>query len=195
MCLIGGNISEILKKDSMLDDKKLIRSIKDDGRDALRQVYECYRADMLALAMTFTGNQSTAEDIVHDVFVRFAGNITSLKIRTSLKGYLLTSVANQARNILRKKSEIPIGDENEITGNERCGPDNTIEQDETKKEIDKALGQLPDEQKEIIILHLQGGLKFTEIAREKKVSVNTVKSRYRYALEKMRSQLDCEVLR
>jgi DNA-directed RNA polymerase specialized sigma24 family protein len=48
-------------------------------------------------------------------------------------------------------------------------------------------------EREVIVLHLQGGLKFGEIAQSQNVSVNTVQSRYRYGLNKMRSILDGEV--
>jgi len=52
---------------------------------------------------------------------------------------------------------------------------------------------LPDEQREIIVLHLQSKLPFREIATLREISINTAMSRYRYGLEKMRSALDGEL--
>jgi RNA polymerase sigma-70 factor (ECF subfamily) len=53
--------------------------------------------------------------------------------------------------------------------------------------------ELPDEQREIVVLHLQGRMPFREIARLQGISVNTAMSRYRYGLDKLRSALDGEL--
>ena len=55
-----------------------------------------------------------------------------------------------------------------------------------------ALAELPYEQREVIVLHLHGELRFREIARYQGVSTNTVQSRYRYGLDKLRTLLKQE---
>ena len=65
--------------------------------------------------------------------------------------------------------------------------------DEARHRVGDALGQLPYEQREVILLHLHSGLTFREIAGARKMSINTVQSRYRYGLQKMRSFLNSEV--
>ena len=55
------------------------------------------------------------------------------------------------------------------------------------------MGVLPEEQREILVLHLQSKLPFREIARLREISINTAMSRYRYGLEKIRSALDGEL--
>ena len=52
-----------------------------------------------------------------------------------------------------------------------------------------ALASLPDEQREVVILHIHGELKFREIAEMLGVSSNTAQSRYRYALSALRKLL------
>jgi len=52
-----------------------------------------------------------------------------------------------------------------------------------------ALARLPLEQRETIVLHLNGGMKFKEIARMQKIPLSTVQGRYRYGLEKLRTIL------
>jgi len=59
--------------------------------------------------------------------------------------------------------------------------------------LEAVMDLLPDEQKEIIVLHLQSRLPFREIAELKEMSINTALSRYRYGLEKIRSALDGEL--
>jgi RNA polymerase sigma-70 factor (ECF subfamily) len=58
-----------------------------------------------------------------------------------------------------------------------------------------ALAKIPFEQREVIILHLKGGMRFREIAAAQGVPIGTVQGRYRYGLEKLRSLLNEEVIR
>ena len=59
--------------------------------------------------------------------------------------------------------------------------------------VGDALAELPYEQREVILLHLHSGLTFREIAASQKMSINTVQSRYRYGLQKLKSELNSEV--
>ena len=52
---------------------------------------------------------------------------------------------------------------------------------------------MPEEQREVVLLRLKSGLKFRDIAKLQQTSINTVLSRYRYGLERLRSLLDGEV--
>jgi len=64
---------------------------------------------------------------------------------------------------------------------------------EESKLLTDALAEIPFEQREVIILRLQGGLKFREIAATQGVSVSTVQGRYHYGLDKLRVVLNGEV--
>jgi RNA polymerase sigma-70 factor (ECF subfamily) len=62
-------------------------------------------------------------------------------------------------------------------------------QDDEIKIVMRALEKLAPEQREVIVLHLQGDMKFRQIATMLDVSVNTAQSRYRYGMEKLRQLL------
>ena len=81
-----------------MEDKLLIWRCKRGSRDALRRIYEKYHVDLLKLAVALTGEVNTAEDIVHDVFVRFAESIDRISLTGSLKGYLVVSAVNAVIN-------------------------------------------------------------------------------------------------
>jgi RNA polymerase sigma-70 factor (ECF subfamily) len=68
-----------------------------------------------------------------------------------------------------------------------------ILRNEELENLNNALAELPYEQREIVILHVHGGMKFKAIAKSQNVSINTVQSRYRYGIEKLRSLLNGEV--
>jgi RNA polymerase sigma-70 factor (ECF subfamily) len=76
---------------------------------------------------------------------------------------------------------------------DHLSPEQWILADERVTKLNDALAQLPYEQREVVILHLQAGMKFRAIAASQNVSINTVQSRYRYALDRLRSLLDGEI--
>ena len=69
-------------------------------------------------------------------------------------------------------------------------PERATASGELAARIDGAMAGLPGEQREVIVLHLQGRLPFREIAKLKAISINTAMSRYRYGLEKIHSALN-----
>ncbi len=177
----------------MLEDKLLVWKLKRGSSDALRQIYEKYKRDLLALALALSNDKGAAEDVVHDVFVSFVQFAEKLKLRTSLKSYLLSCIANRVRNLNREKSQQAIRlDEAGSINSDSDGPEQLAKASEELQRIGCAMVQLPYEQREVIILHLQDGMKFRTIARSQGVSINTIQSRYRYGLNKLRSLLNSE---
>jgi len=117
-----------------------------------------------------------------------------LQLRENLKSYLSTAVANRVRNSIRKKTELTLDlDGLEIEAGYLSQPERLAMSREQLQKIASALAELPYEQREVIILHLQNGLKFKDIASSRQVSVNTIQSRYRYGLKKLRLTLDGEM--
>jgi RNA polymerase sigma factor (sigma-70 family) len=178
----------------MIEDKLLVWKFKHGSNDALCQIYEKYKDNLLRLATGLLNETSAAEDIVHDCFVSLAQSPDRLNLRGNLKSYLATSVVNRVRSRLRSRGRHKTtnlnGAESAISDTKR--PEQWIIYNERLKQLNNALAQLPYEQREAISLHLQGGMKFREIAKSQDVSTSTIQSRYRYGLDKLRSILDSE---
>ena len=85
----------------MVEDKLLIFRFKQGRNSALRQIYDKYKVELLKLSVVLMGDVNMAEDIVHDVFVKFAQSADRIRLSGSLKNYLVTSVINRIRNYLR----------------------------------------------------------------------------------------------
>ncbi|MHC4095792.1 MAG: RNA polymerase sigma factor [Planctomycetota bacterium] len=178
----------------MIEDKLLMWKFKRGSRDALQRIYEKYVGYLVTLATALLNDLNTAEDIVHDFFVSFAQSSEKLRLDGSLRGYLATCVANRARDKMRTRRRQPLAldEANSICSNAR-GAELSAVCSEELQQLSCAIAQLPYEQREIIILHLQGGMMFSHIARSQGISVNTIRSRYRYGLDKLRSLLNSEV--
>jgi RNA polymerase sigma-70 factor (ECF subfamily) len=178
----------------MIEDKLLIWKLKSGDGTALARIYEKYKNDLLRIASGLSSRRSIAEDIVHDVFVSLAQSPEQLKLSGNLKAYLATCVANRVRNSNRagQREQATSFDENEpVTADSQ--PDRWIIHSEELDRLNNVMAQLPYPQREAVILHVQGGMKFRAIAKSQNVSINTVQSRYRYGLDKLRSELDGEV--
>jgi RNA polymerase sigma-70 factor (ECF subfamily) len=177
-----------------MEDSTLIRRLKHGDTDALRCIYETYENDMLATAIHLIGDRHTAMDVVHDVFVAFVESIQKRSIYGALRSYLIMCVVNKCRDWRRsprRKSEtLPEDSPAAMTDSDPAG---RMIADETALRLAAAMAELPYDQREVVLLHLRGGLRFKAISKHLEVSINTVQSRYRYGLQKLRSILDGEV--
>lgn len=179
----------------MLKDKWLASRCRRGDRNAFSTIYESYVDDLLTLAVHLLGDATAAEDVVQDVFVRFARNARSFRLTGSLKGYLATCTANRARDVLRHRQlsrMSPLPDADAIAS-DISEPPTSVAESELQQQLRSALMNLPSEQREAVTLRLYGELTFKEIANLQGVPLKTVQSRYRYALDKLRALLRNEV--
>ncbi len=178
-----------------MEDKLLIWKLNRGSEDALCRIYEKYRDDLVRIAAGILNDVSTAEDVVQDVFLMLVHSAGKYEIRTNLKGYLTSCVVNKIRNLNRTKSTqkpLSLDDVEPAVSNSKA-PDECVVCDEEFQHLYKAVAQLPYEQKEAVILHIQGRMKFKEIAKLQGTSIKTTLSRYSYGLTKLRSMLNGEV--
>ena len=178
----------------MIEDKILIYRFKQGSRSALQRIYEKYHRYLLTLAVALLNDVHSAEDVVHDFFVSFSGTAYRLKINGSLKWYLATCVANRARDRIRTRKRQGVDLEYaESMCSDAATPETTVICNEELQRLNQALDQIPYEQREAVILHIRGQLKFRTIAEIQDVPVQTVQSRYRYGLDKLRTLLKGQV--
>jgi RNA polymerase sigma-70 factor (ECF subfamily) len=178
----------------MLEDKLLVSKCRHGNKEAMCRIYERYKDYLLTLAKGLLGDQALAEDVVHDVFVSFARSVRQFHLRGSLRGYLATCVSNLARDKIRARTrQAQALDSMNPVIRRPDNPAQSVMESEELTRLRQALNQIPYEQRETVMLHLKGGMKFREIARLQGVSVSTIYGRYRYGLDKLRSLLNSEV--
>ncbi len=178
----------------MLEDKLLVLKCRRGSKDAMCRIYAKYKDYLLTLAKGLLSEQAAAEDVVHDVFVSFARSAGQFQLTGSLKGYLATCVSNLARDKIRARTRQAeaLNSANPIIPDSDNPEQRVIEREELMQ-LRQAISQIPYEQREAVMLHLKGEMKFREIAKLQGVSVSTIHGRYRYGLDKLRSLLNSEV--
>ncbi len=178
----------------MLEDELLKWQFKCGSRQALARIYAKYADPMLTLAMGLLNDTHAAEDVVQDVFTAFARSANGFGLRGNLKAYLTTAVVNRVRDRWRQRVRQTAASRQSVpAATEARGPDEALIFTEDTLRLNEALAQLPNEQREAVILRIKGKMRFNEIARLQGISVNTALGRYRYGLQKLRSSLNGEV--
>ncbi|UCD48796.1 MAG: sigma-70 family RNA polymerase sigma factor, partial [Phycisphaerales bacterium] len=144
----------------------LVWRCKRGSAAAMAQIYGKYRRDLLILALALLNDKAAAEDIVHDVFVAFAEGLPDFSLTGRLRAYLMTCVANRARNhnkAKRPSEVVAAGTSRDSAGG--LEPSERLVCSEQLGRLAEALDQLPYEQRETLMLHVYSGLSLRAIAR------------------------------
>lgn len=145
----------------------------------IERLYQQHGAALVLFGTTILGERSMAQDAVHQVFLRLI-ETGSLRRAADPKAYLFASVRNQLLNegkIRRRNASL----DPDATWFDPPQRDYAAEQN-----LRRALVDLNLDQREIVVLHVWGEMTFSQIADVLGVSPNTVASRYRYGIEKLR---------
>jgi len=145
-------------------------------------LYRQHGAALLLFASAISGDRGRAQDALHQVFLKAIEN-GSLSQAINKKAYLFACVRNAVLNDAKLQDRnIPL----DIDSAWFSPPDRDYAGEQNLR---RALGDLPDDQREVIVLHVWGELTFSEIGDLLSVSSNTAASRYRYALAKLRGSM------
>jgi RNA polymerase sigma-70 factor (ECF subfamily) len=123
-------------------------------------------------------SQADAEDVVQDVLVQAFRDRERHRNVDNVVAFLFRTVANRATDVLRKRSR------SEPLSDRAAAPA------EPEHWVEGLLDRLPAPQADVIRLRFYGELPFDDVARSVGCSVPTVKSRFRYGLEKLRTLLE-----
>lgn len=130
-------------------------------------------------------NLPDAEDVVQDVYVQVFRDRERHREIENVVPFLFRMVANRATDLLRKRNrqaKLPAGTAS--AGSDAAGGDD--------RRIERLLDGLPKRQAAVVRLRIYGELSFDSVARSVGCSVPTVKSRFRYGIQKLRRMLERE---
>jgi RNA polymerase sigma-70 factor (ECF subfamily) len=160
--------------------------------DHQRMVYQ--------LAFHLLGDAQEALDLSQEVFLRVFRTLPSFRGQSTLRTWIYRIVVNQASNRLRwwrrrhRAQQVPLEEHAAVHGDlpdqrNAAMPDRLLQQREVADRVWGALGQLPFDQRTVIVLREIDGLSYEEIADSLGVAVGTVKSRLARARGTLRAAL------
>jgi len=156
----------------------------------LDELYDRYGEKMYHYLALRLGSSEDAEDVLQEAFCRLARYSVRWALVRNPKAFVFRVLRNEAnRHLARRIKQRTDEQKNPGLFN---SPGSVIEGpgENSAAIVEKALAELPDDQKEIIILKIFQDFTFKEIASVCGLSINTAASRYRYGIEKLRSSLE-----
>ncbi|MFL6162917.1 MAG: RNA polymerase sigma factor [Jatrophihabitantaceae bacterium] len=143
---------------------------------AVEQLYREHRLHMVRLAYLLVGDRESAEDVAQDAFAALHRHWHRLRNTEAAVGYLRTATVNGARSLLRRRRTVrqfPQPDEAALSVE---SAEATSMLSAEHREVLAAMHQLPDRQREVLLLRYWSELGEAEIARTLGISVGAVKS-------------------
>lgn len=167
-----------------LTDEELMILVSEDNLDMMRILFERYHIRIFNFLLKMTNDRDASQDITQEVFYK------AIKYRKSYKkGKFSSWIYTIARNIFSdhyqsKKNKDQRLDEIEYKV-EREGS-NTIEKDEIKEQLNKALEKLNKSDRELVIMNRYQGIKYQEIAEITGSTAGAVKTKVHRAIHKLK---------
>lgn len=146
-------------------------------------------------------DQGDAEDILQDVFYELVELYRMMKPVEQVTAWMFLVARNRITDLFRRKQREGLRNEPAVTedGEVRwleellpspdAGPEAAYARSVLAEELEDALDELPDEQREVFIAHELMGYSFKELAQQSGISVNTLLSRKHYAVLHLRQRL------
>lgn len=181
-----------------LEDARLAKLIARGDDQALQALYAKYLPQVYSFIARLTPNTIDPQDIVQDAFVKAWLHIKKYDDQFPFRTWLFTIARNTLRDAIRKKTpeafsdieqdEMPAIDES-IRDEKLPHPAIELDRAWDAATVEQAMNTLPLAQKELVLLHTVEELTFQEIADAAKEPMDTIKTRYRRAILKLRHAL------
>ncbi|MBK8091825.1 MAG: RNA polymerase sigma factor [Verrucomicrobiaceae bacterium] len=152
--------------------------------ETLTRLHADHALSVYRFAWSITKDASMAEDVVQELFLKLARDADAVTSAHSERGMIFTLARNLALDALRRRTR----ERDALSSLEQPLP-TWFEPTTDPEQITTALATLPEEQRSVIHLHVWEEMTFREIGEMLSLPTQTVASRYRYALEKLRAQL------
>ena len=166
-------------------EQVLVDALKSKNRicieETFKLIYDSYFKLVYFCISNYVNNKEDIEELTNDVFLKFFNHLDNIRIDGSIKYYLTTSAKNTAINFAKKQSKIIVSEEVNLIPDTTPNCNNEL--------IDKIRESLTKDEADLVIEHVVIGKSLREIAKESNESANTIKSRYRRSIIKLRKIL------
>lgn len=176
---------------------ELLTRLKNGDMLAFDRVYELYSHKLFLFVFKILKNEAEADDIVQEVFVKIWESRDKLEDYKSLNSYIFTIAYNNSIDLIRKRisnTKYLEHLKNHAVINVTPNIISQIEFNELNIQAEKLIGNLPERQKQVYLLHREEGLTYPEIAEQIGISRNTVENHMAKALKYLHRNLNNSLL-
>ena len=171
-------------KDSM-QEKEIVRRCQNGDVSAYKKIYDRYEQPLLHTALRMLGHQQDAEDAVQTTFIRLFRGIRQFRHEAKFSTYLFRILMNVCLNELNRKKRMRMQTLNNVIVSQAPTHD-------LRMQLERAVGELPEQQKACFVLFAMEEIKQEEIAEMLGLSLGGVKSNIHHAKKRLRSILGDE---
>jgi RNA polymerase sigma factor (sigma-70 family) len=194
-------MNEAASPTSIAIERMALERMAFEQDERISDVVQREQSRLLNFIRRHVPDPSDAEDILQDVFYRLVEANRLLMPIEHVTGWLFRVARNRITDLFRKKEpenfiEIEVDNEDDeglpfedLLPSPDAGPEALYARNLLLKELERALAELPKEQREVFIAHELEGHSFKELADKTGTSVNTLLSRKRYAVLHLRERL------
>lgn len=174
---------------------ELVRRAQTGDQEAMGELYQQTNKQIYALALRLTGRPELAMDVVQDTYLSAMQNLEKLRDPQALTHWLAQIAANRCRKLLRKEGRYvsPQQDEEDTSffdaipdPDEKLIPETAADDGETRRLLRELIDDLPEAQRECMILFYFSQCPVEQIAQVQECSEGTVKSRLNYGRKKLK---------
>lgn len=158
----------------------LFERLPEGDEEAFAVIYHNLKQTVYAVAYRIVSSKEEAEDITQDVFVKLCVSPPSSPVKDP-KAFIVRMARNRAIDVLRKRKDAVMGEEF-LENLSAADPFEPLD-------LESAVAALSREEREVLALHLNGGLGFGEIAKLTGLTLSSVYRRYRKALNTLKKRL------
>jgi RNA polymerase sigma-70 factor (ECF subfamily) len=182
-----GNLSAIGRLSPLTDvtDEALMRAVRDGDLGMLGILFERHHVALFDFLSRMTGDRTAAEDLTQDVFLRMLKYRGTFRDEGRFETWMFHIARNARTDYFRRRAAVEMTDGIDVAA-DPPGPTDAVERDEQTTLLRRALLQLPEDRRELIILARYRGLKHEAIADVLGVDSGTVKVRIHRALRELR---------
>ena len=175
----------------MLEDQELIEKYLKGDEKALEILISKYLKPIYNFIFSYVQNQQDAEDLTQETFLKMWRNLKKFKKEKNFENWLFTIAKNTCFDFLRKKRKnLILNAENlEIVADLAPSLLEKMEKESLLEKLKKEIENLPFKMKEVINLHYNFNLNFREISEILGEPMNTVKSRHKRAISKLKRSI------
>jgi len=172
-------------------DQELIQLYLKGREDALELLIRKYLKPIYGYVFRFVQNQQDAEDLTQEIFLKMWRNLKKFKKGKSFKSWLFKIAKNTCFDFLRKKKrDLALNLENlDILADFAPSLIEELEKENWAEKIKKGIEKLPLKMQKVLDLYYNFGLNFREISEVLEESVNTIKSRHRRAIYRLKKSI------
>jgi RNA polymerase sigma-70 factor (ECF subfamily) len=172
-------------------DLELVQDVKNGDRKAFSELVVRHQRSLLRLTLRFTREQSLAEDIVQESFLKAYQKLELFEARASFKSWLYQIAMNTAKNKFRERGLDLMNIEDTQLGVEPGAETGMVKAD-IQAALRAEIERLPEKQRIALTLRIFEDLSFKEIAEIMACPYDTAKANYRHALLKLRERLESD---